>query len=149
MQTCISMFMGLRTHGPRYLRIYAMLNILCILSIVHTNRSMCITCACKYVCVVLCSGKIWRALNLANRSPESFGEFQIRRITDRAHVMWHILYYLVLVGISFGDFPQLRQFVKLKTSPKFPAIRYIYSIVQVNTGSMCIQVCMCCTYYFI
>jgi len=28
-----------------------------------------------------------------------------------------------LAAFKFGDFPQIRQFAKLKTSPKFPAIR--------------------------
>ena len=35
------------------------------------------------------------------------------------------MYEIILAGFKFGDFPQSRQFVKLKTSPKFPAIRYI------------------------
>ena len=30
----------------------------------------------------------------------------------------------MLAGFKFGDFLQNRQFAKLKTSPKFPAIRY-------------------------
>ena len=30
-----------------------------------------------------------------------------------------------LASFKFGDFPQTRQFAKLKTSQKFPAIRYV------------------------
>ena len=32
---------------------------------------------------------------------------------------------IILASFKFGDFPQNRQFAKLKTSPKFPAIRYV------------------------
>ena len=30
------------------------------------------------------------------------------------------MYEIILAGFKFGDFPQNRQFAKLKTSPKFP-----------------------------
>ena len=34
------------------------------------------------------------------------------------------MYEIILAGFKFGDFLQNRQFTKLKTLPKFPAIRY-------------------------
>ena len=35
-----------------------------------------------------------------------------------------IVHEIILVGFKFGEFAQNRQFAKLKTSPKFPAIWY-------------------------
>ena len=68
------------------------------------------------------SGKLWRALNLANQSSECIGEFliwQLRALPHRA-----IVCEIILAGFKFGSCLQNRQFAKLKTLPKFPAIRY-------------------------
>ena len=47
-----------------------------------------------------------------------------------------------MADFKFGDFPQNRQFAKLNTSPKFPAIRYI-PIVLIATDEQwfisCVQ----------
>ena len=40
-----------------------------------------------------------------------------------------IVYEILLPSLKFGNFPQNLQFAKLKTSPKFSAIRYM---LQVN-----------------
>ena len=34
----------------------------------------------------------------------------------------------MLATFKFGDFPQICQFAKLKTSPKFPVFRYVYKV---------------------
>ena len=39
---------------------------------------------------------------------------------------------IILASFKFGEFPQNRQFAKLKTSPKFPAIRYIYRLKSIE-----------------
>ena len=72
-------------------------------------------------CNIPYSGKLWRTLNLANQSSECIDEFLIWR--SRAFPHSAIVYEIILAGFKFGDFPQNRQFAKLKTSPKFPAIQ--------------------------
>ena len=70
------------------------------------------------------SGKLWRALlNLVNQSSEYIGEFLTWWLWALPHRA--IVCEIILAGFKFGDFSQNRQFAKLKTSPKFPAIRYI------------------------
>ena len=41
------------------------------------------------------------------------------------HTVRAIVHEIILVGFKLGKFLQNRQFAKLKTLPKFPAIRYI------------------------
>ena len=50
----------------------------------------------------------WQILNLAITSTSAQSD----------------MYETILPGFKFGDFPQNRQFAKLQTSPKFPAIWY-------------------------
>ena len=58
------------------------------------------------------------------KSSECFGEFLIWR--SRALPLTAIVYEITLAGFKFGDFSQNHQFIKLKTSPKFPAILYTH-----------------------
>ena len=83
------------------------------------------------------SGKLWRALNLANQPSECTGEFLIWRSRALSHRA--IMCEIILVGFKFGDCLQNRQFAKLKTSPKFPAIRYSLIITITITIDMMIM----------
>ena len=40
------------------------------------------------------------------------------------------MHEIILADFKFGGFPQDCQFAKLKTLPKFPAIRYCLAVVQ-------------------
>ena len=52
--------------------------------------------------------------------PERYRRFKFGDDRYRPHTYNAISRYLA--SFRFGDFPQTRQFAKLKTSPKFPAI---------------------------
>ena len=53
-----------------------------------------------------------------------FGDHErFRKILHRA-----IVYEITLAGFKFGDFPQNRQFAKLKTLLKFPAVWYYVTV---------------------
>ena len=66
------------------------------------------------------SGKLWRALNLAN---QSFANALVNFKFGNPHSV--IMYEIILAGFKFGNFRQNRQFAKLKTSPKFP-LQYVH-----------------------
>ena len=53
-------------------------------------------------------------------------------ILNLATALWVITSYasnILLAGFYNGDFPRIRQITKLKTSPKFPAIRYLINMI--------------------
>ena len=61
---------------------------------------------CFYaVSILLCSGKLRRALNLANQSSECIGEFLLWQSQVLPHSA--IVYEIILVGFKFGDFQQI------------------------------------------
>ena len=50
------------------------------------------------------------------------------------------MYEVILAGFKFGDFPQNRQFAKLKTSPKFPAIWYYVGYEVYSQARVCVNI---------
>ena len=122
-----------KTHKylPKLLRVYSQVAIYSIKGCIVRSLTFAYRINGKSLHGYTDSGKLWQALNLVNQSSECIGKFLIWR--SRAFPHRATVCEIILAGFKFGDFPQNCQLARLKTSPKFSAIRYMFYTSQFRT----------------